>query len=224
MMNEKGPQRPFSIPEESPAVTRQARGEQRRDQILEATWRVVLRDGVRGVRHRAVAEAAGVPLAATTYYFKDIQDLLVQSFQRFAEVSLARFAVPFWSEAEVKLGARRAQMDREQVGEALLELATDYIEVRLAHHREQVVLEYAFWYAALQEPMLQLAVRDMMMRSMALMLPWLQAAGLQRPEQAARCLLATVRRIEYEALIEGSAARGRDDIRDALGYQIRGLW
>ena len=42
-------------------VVRQQRGELRRDAILRATWDVILRDGVRGVRHRAVAVAANVP-------------------------------------------------------------------------------------------------------------------------------------------------------------------
>ena len=51
--------------------------EQRRQQILDAAMRIVVRDGVRGVRHRAVAAEAGVPLSATTYYFKDIDDLLI---------------------------------------------------------------------------------------------------------------------------------------------------
>ena len=49
--------------------------EQRRQLILDAAMRIVIRDGVRGVRHRAVAAEAGVPLSATTYYFKDIDDL-----------------------------------------------------------------------------------------------------------------------------------------------------
>ncbi|MDN5401705.1 MAG: TetR family transcriptional regulator, partial [Pseudomonas sp.] len=50
--------------------------EQRRQDILDAAMRIVVRDGVRAVRHRAVAAEAGVPLSATTYYFKDIDDLL----------------------------------------------------------------------------------------------------------------------------------------------------
>ena len=49
--------------------------EQRRRLILEAALRIVIREGVRGIRHRAVAKEADVPLAATTYYFKDIQEL-----------------------------------------------------------------------------------------------------------------------------------------------------
>lgn len=212
-----------SLSEAAPVV-RQQRGEQRRDLILRATWEVVLRDGVRGVRHRAVAEAAGVPLAATTYYFKDIQELLVQSFQLFAEESLAQFTEPFWAEAERCIGPLRERGEREPVEAALLDLATDYITRRLSAHREQVVMEYAFWYAALHEPQLQSAVRGMLLRSMQLMLPWLQLIPLAHPEQAARCLLSTVRRIEYEALIEGSRARDAQGIREALAYQIRGLW
>lgn len=212
-----------SLPEVAPVV-RQQRGEQRRDLILRATWQVVLRDGVRGVRHRAVAEAAGVPLAATTYYFKDIQELLVQSFQLFAEESLAQFTEPFWAEAERCIGPLRERGEREPVEAALLDLATDYITRRLGAHREQMVMEYAFWYAALHEPQLQAAVRGMLLRSMQLMQPWLQLIPLAHPEQAARCLLSTVRRIEYEALIEGSRARDAGAIREALAYQIRGLW
>lgn len=45
--------------------------EQRRQAILDAAMRLIVRDGVRAVRHRAVAAEAQVPLSATTYYFKD---------------------------------------------------------------------------------------------------------------------------------------------------------
>lgn len=48
----------------------------RRREILEATLRVIDGGGVDAVTHRAVAEAAGVPLASTTYYF-DSRDALV---------------------------------------------------------------------------------------------------------------------------------------------------
>ena len=208
----------------APRVNRQQRGEQRRTAILRATWQVVLRDGVRGVRHRAVAEAAGVPLAATTYYFKDIQELLVQSFQLFAEESLAQFTQPFWAAASQELLRPDAAVPREQVAEALCDRAAEFIALRLRDHREQVVMEYAFWYAALHDVELQAAVRDMAQRWMGLLMPWLRLGQVAEPEQAARCLLATVRRIEYEALIEGTATHKPGWIHEALAYQIKGLW
>lgn len=57
-----------------------AKSELRRLEILEATLRIAARDGLRGIKHRAVAREAGVPLAATTYYFRDIHELISDSF------------------------------------------------------------------------------------------------------------------------------------------------
>lgn len=62
--------------------------EKRRKAILEAALRIVVKDGVRGVRHRAVAKEAEVPLSATTYYFKDISDLIADTFVLFAEAAM----------------------------------------------------------------------------------------------------------------------------------------
>jgi DNA-binding transcriptional regulator YbjK len=61
------------------AVTdgRRARGERRRAEIIDATLRVVERDGAAGVTHRVVAREAGVPTSLTTYYFATLDDLLV---------------------------------------------------------------------------------------------------------------------------------------------------
>ena len=219
-------------------VVRRQRGEIRRDAILRATWDVMLRDGVRGVRHRAVAAAAGVPLSATTYYFKDIQDLLVQSFELFSEESIERFAAPFWHQAEQQRLGLMAQITEQGTAQSelenarssafnsalLLDVAAKYIEERLSKHREQVVLEYAFWYAAIHEPRLQAAVRLVVRRWIGLMQPWLSLLPVTQPEQAARSMLATLRRIEYEGLIDGSATESPTWIRDALAYQLKGLW
>jgi DNA-binding transcriptional regulator YbjK len=49
----------------------------RRQEILEATLRVIGEGGVNSVTHRAVAEEAGVSLASTTYYF-DSKSALVE--------------------------------------------------------------------------------------------------------------------------------------------------
>ena len=75
--------------------------ERRRKAILEAALRIVVKEGVRGVRHRAVAKEAEVPLSATTYYFKDISDLIADTFVLFAEVqwqvSWIRLKQKLWS-------------------------------------------------------------------------------------------------------------------------------
>ncbi|WP_218951943.1 TetR/AcrR family transcriptional regulator [Amycolatopsis anabasis] len=64
---------------------RRVRGERRRSAIIAATLRVVERDGVAGVTHRAVAREAGVPASSATYYFATLDDLLVAALTAAAE-------------------------------------------------------------------------------------------------------------------------------------------
>ncbi|WP_053218415.1 TetR/AcrR family transcriptional regulator [Virgibacillus senegalensis] len=50
--------------------------EQRRNQIAEAAWRVILKHGMEGVTVRKVAEEAGLSLGALRYYFSNQEGLL----------------------------------------------------------------------------------------------------------------------------------------------------
>ena len=53
----------------------------RRRAIVEATLAVIGRGGVDAVTHRAVAIEAGVPLAATTYYFASKAELVQEALE-----------------------------------------------------------------------------------------------------------------------------------------------
>jgi DNA-binding transcriptional regulator YbjK len=64
--------------------TRDKRAAARRTAILEATLRVLGEQGPGGVTHRAVAAAADVPLAATTYYFASKEELLGDALRELA--------------------------------------------------------------------------------------------------------------------------------------------
>lgn len=77
----------------SDGPTRQARGERRRRAILDAALRLISKLGVEGVSHRAVAEEAGVPLAATTYYFKSLDELLEGALRLFVDEEAERLTV-----------------------------------------------------------------------------------------------------------------------------------
>jgi DNA-binding transcriptional regulator YbjK len=55
------------------------KGEARRDVILRATLSLIGERGPDAVTHRAVAERAGVPLSATTYWFDSKDQLLQES-------------------------------------------------------------------------------------------------------------------------------------------------
>jgi len=60
----------------------------RRQEILEAALRTIGRRGVDGVTHRAVAEEAKVPLAATTYYFDSKYALVEEAFELIIDRSI----------------------------------------------------------------------------------------------------------------------------------------
>jgi TetR/AcrR family transcriptional regulator, regulator of biofilm formation and stress response len=55
------------------------KGEARRDLILRATLAVIGERGPDAITHRAVAERAGVPLSATTYWFASKDELLQEA-------------------------------------------------------------------------------------------------------------------------------------------------
>ncbi|MEE3319352.1 MAG: TetR family transcriptional regulator [Pseudomonadota bacterium] len=142
---------------------RRAGSEQRRQAILEAALAIIIKDGIRSVRHRAVAREADVPLSATTYYFKDISDLIADTFTLFAERALTEVIEPFKQKAFALLSefSRESLADPEQrkqmvmlIGQMLSSFIIDEFEQR----REHVVAEHAF---------LQEAARDDRLRDLA---------------------------------------------------------
>ncbi|KUL66774.1 TetR family transcriptional regulator [Streptomyces albidoflavus] len=69
------------MPTEPVADGRRARGEETRRRLLDATVRVIERDGVAGVTHRAVAAEAGVPKSVASYHYPAVDDLLTAALR-----------------------------------------------------------------------------------------------------------------------------------------------
>jgi DNA-binding transcriptional regulator YbjK len=59
---------------------------------LQATLRILGREGSAAITHRAVAEEAGVPIASTTYYFSSKEDLLKEALYLHVEQEAQRVA------------------------------------------------------------------------------------------------------------------------------------
>ncbi|WP_017582054.1 TetR/AcrR family transcriptional regulator [Nocardiopsis valliformis] len=86
---------------------RRARGERRREEIIAATLRVVERDGVAGVTHRAVAREADVPASSAVYYFKTMDDLLVAALTAASDTYIDQLADLRSSQGEAVAGLAR---------------------------------------------------------------------------------------------------------------------
>jgi DNA-binding transcriptional regulator YbjK len=71
--------KPQSITSSAP-VKRRSKGENTKHLILKAAVDVLAKQGIKGTTHRAVASQANLQLSLTTYYFKDIQELVHEAF------------------------------------------------------------------------------------------------------------------------------------------------
>jgi DNA-binding transcriptional regulator YbjK len=60
--------------------------------IIEATIRLIGREGVDGVTHRAVAGEAGVSLSSTTYHYASRDDIVSEALRRVADQEIERIA------------------------------------------------------------------------------------------------------------------------------------
>ena len=65
------------------------KGERRRAALVAAAADLLRTGGFEAVRHRAVAEKAGLPLASTTYYFASLDDLVTAATERTCSDELA---------------------------------------------------------------------------------------------------------------------------------------
>ena len=189
--------------------------EQRRQQILDAAMRIVVRDGIRGVRHRAVAAEAAVPLSATTYYFKDIDDLLNDTFAQYVERSAA-FMAKLWLNTEGKLRELVAYGDGSAESRGLLvdeiaHMAADYVQHQLLTRREHLMAEQAFHQAALHNPRLAVLVRSHEQILWQGACQIFQVLGSKQPQQDANVLTAIIGRMEYQGLLTGAQPVADDD-------------
>jgi AcrR family transcriptional regulator len=62
-------------------VKKRSKGEITREKILIAAIEILALNGIKGTTHRAIASHAELQLSLTTYYFKDIQELIHQAFR-----------------------------------------------------------------------------------------------------------------------------------------------
>ncbi|QSP94075.1 TetR family transcriptional regulator [Marinobacter salinisoli] len=136
-----------------------AKSAARRKAILEATLRLAAREGIRGVKHRSVAREAGVPLAATTYYFRDINELISDAFLLFAERA-SQDIQSFCDTLNLVLDHQppedlvRNSPRRNLLARRLAVIANAFLESHLVEGRDHILVEQVFLIEALREPRL----------------------------------------------------------------------
>ncbi|MFD9789843.1 TetR/AcrR family transcriptional regulator [Streptomyces sp. NPDC059070] len=142
----------------------------RRQELADAAIRTLARSGMRGLTHRAVDQAAGVPAGSCSYYFRTRQELLRAAVERLAELDIAEI-----DGRPALTGAASA----DRIAEALAGL----IELWSADGRERMLARYELSLEAPRRPELQAALRAAGSRHRAVAAHLLTAAGA--PDAAA---------------------------------------
>jgi len=190
--------------------------------------RLIVRDGVRAVRHRAVAKEAGVPLSATTYYFADISELIADTFTLFAEQNMDEVVEPLSRKltdffASFPNDSAAKTENREKVVEGVIDILIDVIRGEVNEKRESVVAERVFLSEAFRDARLAglaLTYQERLLRGIQLMC---QNFGISDVEHAAYLILYTVVSLENEALLVPPDTFDYEKARAILRLQLNAL-
>ncbi len=205
--------------------TSRANSEQRRRTILEAALRIVVRDGVRGVRHRAVAKEANVPLSATTYYFKDITDLITDTFTLFVEMGAQKFKA-YWEESDSMLKTAMSELDpsdsasRQIFAERITDLAIEYVLVQLREHSDYLIAERAFQQECLRNENLRPIAFSHQRFFLDSLETFFSKIGSSHPDIDAKLFGSIILQVEYQGLVSGYEGESLVGLRAMLKRQI----
>lgn len=180
------------------------RGEQTRRKILNATLNVIAKEGVRGTTHRAIAREAGVQLSLTTYYFRDLNELISLAFRTFMDRDYGTVTEQ-WDKAfryldQFSPSDLADKETRRRIVDYCTKRVVDHLRHGLTRHPEGLAVEHHFFYEALNDPTMQELSdlhRNRLLQPMVRFCGYFNAAD---PETDARLLFGTITRLEYQAL------------------------
>lgn len=181
--------------------------EGRRVEIADAALGVLATDGSRGLTHRAVDEAAGLPTGSTSNHFRTREALLEAAALRHAELDS-----PPPDDLEA-LAAPLPELTREQT-QALVMAALDRVlapEVRpLLAARYELIME------STRRPPLRRVMEGSRAHFVGLTELLLRASGCQAPRRHAAQLIAVMDGITSDQLQADPTALDRDGIEETV--------
>jgi TetR/AcrR family transcriptional regulator, regulator of biofilm formation and stress response len=202
------------------AVVRES-GRQRRREIIEAALRVMQRDGLRAVTHRAVAREASVPLAATTYYFRDMQDLVTESFLYWS-VSQRHLVEAFRARVLAEL-ERQAGGSWQTLAGCLADVAAQDVTEQVVRYRGDRALEFAFLHEAARLPRLREVVEQQQRGFQEFFEEFHAALGSPRAALDAQISHSVLLGLEKSVLLGVRSLDGYAAVREVLLHYLSAL-
>jgi TetR/AcrR family transcriptional regulator, regulator of biofilm formation and stress response len=193
------------------APKRRRRGIKRRTQILEATLRLLAGEGASVITHRAVAEEAGVPIAATTYYFASKEELIAEAFRLHAE-----------KEARRVVAATRT-IEKETTKYQLADQLADFLSHGLSDARASLIAEYELLLQAARRPELEAYSRIFYDTIEGQLERTLEHIGSPDPETDTRIIMATLAGLEVDNLSTPNTALDFERLRQLMHRLLEAL-
>lgn len=165
----------------------------RRDLIADAAISTVASAGLRGLTHRAVDTAAGLPAGSTSYYFRTRSALISACYLRLAALSVAD--VDRWQ-------AEHGAPDPDSAAEALAALLHHWLTAA----RDRQLARFELSLEATRRPELRADLETAGLAARARATTLLASLGAPRPEQAAELLVAWTDGLLYDRLASAPAA------------------
>jgi DNA-binding transcriptional regulator YbjK len=167
----------------------------RRAEIADAAISTLARDGMRGLTHRAVDRAAGLPEGSASYYFRTRQTLLQATVERLAELDSTD--MPPSTDLPAPHG---------QDLDAFAAAAARIVESWLTSGRERQLARYELALEATRRPELRQALVASGATIRALVASQFAAAGVRQPGQRAADFVAFLDGLLFDQ-IAGAGAR-----------------
>lgn len=167
----------------------------RRAQLTDAAIVTLAREGMRGLTHRAVDRAAGVPEGSTSYYFRTREALLQGTMERLAELSKAEIASASVHD---------------------LDSAAALLERWVTAGRERMLARFELTLESTRRPELRATIERTGAEFRAMAENLLNEAGVPDAKRRAANLVAHIDGLVFDQVAEAGPARSHADLKDAL--------
>jgi DNA-binding transcriptional regulator YbjK len=169
--------------------------------IADAGLRLIARDGLRGLTHRAVDAEAGLPVGSTSYYLRKRDDLIAACVRSLVEINLAEIAAT-------------GVADRAMTGEELADLGAELMWQWITVDPHRRLARYELMLHSRQRPELAELLADAGDRLRAVVAAVLETQNCARPASTAAWFVGCIDGVVLDQLTEPDRRRmSRSDLR-----------
>lgn len=187
----------------------------RSDAVADAAIAVLADRGIRGLTHRAVDDAAGLPIGSTSNHARTRAALLELTLVRLAAVEADEYTIPF------RYPVSHADVSGGTPAETLIDVVTHGLVTSLTTGRRTTLARFELALEASRRPELRQVYSRLGRTFQLAMVDLLSQAGSRAPIADAHMLMSACEGILFYWLVGSGSAQVTDP--DEIRHRVRGL-